>query len=496
MKKYIVWLAVFFILQLSVCPFVTLAVDNKAGVKSAGSSDYLVEDLTDHQAARQTDRKINWADISVLNMKTAVKIALFDNPGIEAAKHRILQARAKIDQARSAYWPRLDVNAAGSRSETSKNTYDDNLATARFFNSNAAIDNPEDYYSTSLTATWVIFDGFERKFSNLAAKYGEKASSAFLEDTRRLLCSSVARTYFSGQLALENIAIAKADKEFNHGQLKDAQARYRVGTGSLSAVFNFQVRENQAKTSLINQEYEYRTTMFGLAALLGIPGACIPEHVSLAKLGPETKAELCTPRVEELIADAVEKRSDLRQARWNIKNSEAQISLARAEYYPSLAVTGSVEGERSEDSHFGQDDLGNRIQLSLSYNIFSGGATRASVSQARQQTLELEKNLEELILSVNADILEAGAWVERAQIQVKLQRETVDLVQRTRDLVEKEYNAGQASLVRLNEAQKDLTTARGNLALALVGLRQAWVQLDTRAGTILNRFQTGQHQKI
>ena len=102
--------------------------------------------------------------------------------------------------------------------------------------------------------------------------------------------------------------------------------------------------------------------------------------------------------------------------------------------------------------------------------------------------IELDKRLEELILSATSDIRSSAALVITAQSQVALQRENVDLVQRTRDLVEKEYNAGQGSLVRLNEAQKDLTTAQSNLALALVGLRQAWVELETRAGTILAAY--------
>jgi outer membrane protein TolC len=58
-------------------------------------------------------------------------------------------------------------------------------------------------------------------------------------------------------------------------------------------------------------------------------------------------------------------------------------------------------------------------------------------------------------------------------------------VRRTRDLVEKEYSAGQASLVRLNEAQRDLTTAMGRLALARAALRQAWFNLETDTGRIL-----------
>ena len=114
--------------------------------------------------------------------------------------------------------------------------------------------------------------------------------------------------------------------------------------------------------------------------------------------------------------------------------------------------------------------------------------TRAKVRETRHRKEELEKSLENLILSAAADIRNSAALVVTAQNQVRLQRQNVDLVQRTRNLVEKEYNAGQGTLVRLNEAQKDLTTARGNLALALVGLRQAWIELETRTGEILAAY--------
>jgi outer membrane protein len=114
--------------------------------------------------------------------------------------------------------------------------------------------------------------------------------------------------------------------------------------------------------------------------------------------------------------------------------------------------------------------------------------TQSQVSEARHRKVELEKSLEELTLSVSSDIRSSAASVAMAQTQVALQRENVELVQRTRDMVEKEYNAGQESLVRLNEAQRDVTTARSNLALALVALRQAWIELETRTGMILASY--------
>jgi outer membrane protein TolC len=57
--------------------------------------------------------------------------------------------------------------------------------------------------------------------------------------------------------------------------------------------------------------------------------------------------------------------------------------------------------------------------------------------------------------------------------------------------VEKEYAAGQTSLVRLNEAQRNLIQAQGWLALARVSLRQAWQGLKAATGEILAPFDVG-----
>lgn len=471
----IIWLAIPMICWMVILPPEVISMETATMGSSVGEHP-------------DSAMKVDWAAMSTLDLDAAVAIAMAGNPGLEASAARVRQAKAQVDQARSTYWPRLDANASGARVKLSENTFQQNTAAARLLTPTATIEDPEEYYNADLTASWTLFDGFERKFSNASARYGEHSSAAALKDARRLLISAVAFSYFSAQLALENISIANADEAFNQRQLADAEARQRVGTGSLSDVLNFQVRKNQAKTIRINQEYRYEIALYGLAALLGLPESRLPTHVQLARLSSETPAELVTPAVNELILGAIDHRPDIQQVQWNIKRTEAQVKIAQSDYYPTVFVAGSLDGERTGDLEFGQDDFGNRVQVGLSYNLFAGGFTRAKVREFRQRKVELDKRLEELILSATSDIRSSAALVTTAQTQVALQREIVDLVQRTRDLVEKEYNAGQGSLVRLNEAQKDLTTARGNLALALVGLRQAWVDLETRSGVILATY--------
>ena len=477
MNKCIVWIAILMFSSMVAMPLVGVAQEADTTGETPG------EKVAD-------GLPVDWESMKTLDLQTAVEIALAGNPGLEAAAARVRQAKAQVEQARSTYWPRLDANAAGARIKSAENLYLQNLAVARLLDPSASIDKTDEFYTADLTASWTLFDGFERKFSNASARYAEQSSAAALNDARRLLISAVALSYFSAQLALENIAIAKADEAFNQRQLSDAEARQRVGTGALSDVLNFQVRKNQAKTTRISQEYQYEIALYGLAALLGLSESRLPNDVQLARLSPETETELSSPPVNDLIGKSKELRPDIQATEWQIKQTAAQIKIAQSDYYPTIVIAGAVDGERTGDAGFEQDDFGNRIQVGLTYNLFAGGFTRARVREARQRKLEFEKRLEELVLEATAEIRDSAALVTTAQIQLALQRENVDLVKRTRNLVEKEYNAGQGSLVRLNEAQRDLTTAQSNLALALVGLRQAWVELETRTGNILNTYGT------
>jgi len=295
----------------------------------------------------------------------------------------------------------------------------------------------------------------------------------------------VASAYFSAQLALENIAIAKADEAFNQRQLTEAEARYRIGSGALSDVLNFKIRVNEAKTSLINAERIYEEALFGLAALLGMPGSRFPGDMTFARLKQETDEEMKQPNPDTMTAYALLHRPDIAANDFVLKQTEAQIKIARSRYYPFVNLAASVDGDRTEDPGFSQDDFGSRIGLNLTVNLFSGGSDRAKIREAKYRHLEQQQILEDLKLQVSSQVRSSSNLLFSTQRQLVLQRANTDLNRQNRDLVEKEYAAGQVSLVRLNEAQRDLTTAQSRLALALASLRQAWFNLETDTGRIL-----------
>ena len=432
--------------------------------------------------------KVDWNALQVLDLAMAEQIALTGNPTIAAAKARVRQAEERISQARSTYWPRLDANANAARVWLSENDYQTSLRSAQIFNPLAAVEDPSNHYQADLTLSWLVFNGFARRLNSKSAQYNRDQFVYSREDTKRILLLSVASAYLAAQLALENIMITHSDEQFYRDRLEEAKARRQVGTGSLSDQLNFEVRVNAAISDRIMAERVYEAARYSLAALLGIENASLPEHVRLAELHPETPDEMNHPDTVNLIDYAYDHRPDLLLQDVALKNSQVGVKIAKAGFYPTINLTGSVSGNREEDYQFEEDDFGNTVGVLLTYNLFAGGLDRAKTREARQKEIEAVKALESKQLSVAADIRGSVADLRAAQDQLLLLRSNAELIRQNRDLAEMEYNAGQGSLVRLNEAQRDLTAAQNRLALALVSMRQAWYAVEADTGRILDQF--------
>lgn len=423
-------------------------------------------------------KEVELENLSELDLSTAQVIALSDNPGLEAAKARVIQATDRLKQARALYYPTVDLSASMGQTRLSDNNY-------ALQQSGAAAEQTKKSYGLSLSASWVIFDGFARKMTNLMAQQGAEESLQAKRDGQRLLLQSVAGAYYGAQLANYDIAIARADEEFNRRQLEDARVSYDQGAVSLSTVLNFEIQVNSAKTRILQAERAYQVTLYGLAVLMGRQEAELPVDLKLVSLTMIEQKNYSSPRVEDLLPIAFLTRPDVKMMEQLVQRSQANVEKLKSENYPTIAVKSSVDGESSENIGLEEDDFGSSIGLTLSYNLFRGWGDEARIAEAKSVHREAQYDMKRLRNQVTLEVREAVADLLLAQKQLLLQRETTELVSRTRDLVEVGYSAGQESLVRLNEAQRDLVKSQSNLALALVAVYNLSFGLETVTGASL-----------
>ena len=456
----------------------------------------------------------------LLNLAAAQRIALRDNPSLKAAAARVEQAKRRVEQARSAFFPNVGAGWSVAETHLDENSYGaarrqatagplNAAASAATFPRSAspypllaaidssvypavkaararnAVDDDITTYGASLSAHWLLFDGLAREFTYAAARFGAQESEAAHLEAKRLLLSAVASTYYGVALAREEMHVAEADEAFNERLVTEAKARREAGAGSLSDALNFEVRMNGARAARIRAEQAYAMAMVGLAELLALPESAFPQGTELAPLEEETSADLAVPDVETLVERALTQRPDLRLSEHALARNDRIARARRGALFPEVSATAAKTAQSVEDSHINEDDFSTVVGLNVSYTLFAGGRNRAQWAEAQAAREEARHNLHQAELTVVADVRGAAERLTSAQKQLVLQRANADLVQRNRDLVEKEYRAGQASLVRLNEAQKDLTTAQGQLALARVTVQQAWHDLRTATAEIL-----------
>jgi len=411
----------------------------------------------------------------LLTLARAKRIALENSPTLASALERVSQAREAVAQAKADRLPTLSATAGCDYTEATDNS---------------ASDYDETLYTSQLSATQVLFDGFYRKYTQLSAQYGEQISQAARDEVRNLLAWSVAQAYLNVQLARENIKIAESDMAFNQAQANEAVAKEKSGSGSYSDVLNFKSKVNSAKSAMLSSRQDLVESLHGLAALLGYKDARLPQGMTIVPLEAESadmesaEVETTTMPLESLDANMEEllgQRPDLERAGLAVDQAEAGIRMARAGYYPIISLTGGY-GTSAGDDFTDTDDMGAFLGISVSIDIFSGGATRSRVREALSAKREYEQDLAEARISAVSDIRSSAQATATAREQLALQQENTSLIQTTRDLVEKEYGAGQASLVRLNEAQNDLVGAMGDLAIAKVSLILALENFDYYTG--------------
>ncbi len=425
--------------------------------------------------------------VQVLDLATAQQIALADNPSLAAAAERVEQARQRINQARALYYPSVDAGGIAASGRMSAA----DAAVQSMLLGGADIDRNTEKYRLSLGASWLLFDGFSRKFSNLIAEYGQQESEQARRDGMRLLLQSVAESFYGAQLALYNKAIAEADFSFNSKQADEAKISMDAGAGSLSAVLNFQVQMNNASTDILLAERNYDLALYGLAVLLGRESGKMPDGLALVPMKMVAENEFAELSTEQLLDAAASNRPDLLRQEFSLQRAESTVGANQASYYPQLSLNGSVDGNRIDDMGFEGDDFGSTVAVNLSYNLFRGGGDRARVAEAKAYRREAARTLDQQKNKVQSEVRQAITRLEQAREQLLLQRASVKLVEQSRNLVEEGYKAGQESLARFNEVQRDLVRTQSRLALSLISLYTYRQALRTTTGESLSPYLTG-----
>jgi NodT family efflux transporter outer membrane factor (OMF) lipoprotein len=387
------------------------------------------------------------------------------NLDIAAATARFIQADA---QARIAGAPLLP-NVSGSGSENNNRTSGSSASGL----TNGGRETVT--YGASLSASYELdFWGKNRD----AAQAAEETAVAnrFDRDVVALTTlTTVANAYFQVLASQDRIRTSQRNIASATRILDAIKQRLSAGTGTdLDVAQQESVLANQrALVPPLKQTLDQNIN--ALATLVSRP----PEAV---RVTGGTLNQIASPRVTPgLPSELLTQRPDIRRQEAQLASATANVGNARAQFFPSIQLTGQGGYQSSALSSLFQPHAAFFSMVgSLTQPIFDGGKILGNFEYTRARQDELLQTYRKTVVQSFADVDNALMSIRQTTEKLRLQREVVAASRRAFQLAGDQMRAGTADIVTVLNVQLTLFQAEDSLVqaqlarlLAIVSLYQA-----------------------
>ena len=387
------------------------------------------------------------------------------NLDIAAATARFIQADAQARIAGAPLLPSLSGTGQEAYSRTSGSS------ASGLTNGGREVVN----YQASLSASYELdFWGKNRD----AAQAAEETAHAnrFDRDVVALTTLiSVANAYFQVLGSQDRLRVAERNIASAQRILDAIKQRLSAGTGTdLDVAQQESVLANQrALVPPLRQTLEQNIN--ALATLVSRP----PESI---KVAGGSLNRIGIPRVTPgLPSEMLTQRPDIRRQEAQLASATANIGNARAQFFPSIQLTGQGGYQSSALSALFQPHAAFfSLVGSATQPIFDGGRILGNFEFAKARQDELLQTYRKTVVQAFADVDTALTNVRETTIRLRLQRDVLTASRRAFELAQEQLRAGTADIVSVLQVQLTLFQAEDALVqaqlarlLAIVSLYQA-----------------------
>ena len=419
---------------------------------------------TDFYAERQistsSEADLAWWDLfKDPVLQSLIREALKNNYDLQVALARVEQERSLAGVTRSEYFPQVGYGASISGQR----------APFPFVASHT-------YYSYNLNTIWEI-DLFGRiRRLNEAQRAVYFASEEAKRDVRLLVLAEVAQGYFQLRALDADLEISRRTVKSFQDTLDIFQRKFEGGAASglevaraRAALANVAAAIPDLKRQIVAQEA-------ALNLLLGRNPGAIDRGAALAD-------QFDPPDVPTgLPSQLLERRPDVRQAEETLMAANANVGVAKANFFPTISLTGLLGGVSPQLSELTAGGKAWSLAGNLAGPLFTAGRLkneyRAALAQRDQARIAFEKTVTQAFGEVSSSLSahqELAKAYENELISVGAYRESVQLSS-------VRYDSGLASYLEIIDAEIQMYPVELSAIIYDLGRKVALVNLYRALG--------------
>jgi outer membrane protein, multidrug efflux system len=392
-------------------------------------------------------------------LQDLIRKALTNNYDVRIAAQRILEQQAQVRITRSQEFPTITVGGTGIGA-----TLPSSLGTQ--------IGSPLVDGSFNVSAAWTPdFWGLYRRQTE-AARAQLLAQVWAQRAVRLTLVQQVATAYLQIRALDTQLEITRQTIKVREDSVALTRTLESGGSVPLSDVRQAEQLLYAATSEVPQLEEQIQQEENAIALLLGENPGTIA-HQDPSALAPPPQ-DLPTGIPSRLL----ERRPDIQQAEATLIAANAQIGVARAQFFPSLSISasGGVGGD-SLSSIF--DPAGKTIYGigSLAQPLFEGGKLRGQLQLSQETQKEMVLNYQKTIAGAFRDVSNALIALNKQRAYREQQEKLVEAAKDATRLARIRYQGGSTGYLEVLTTDSNLFSAQLNLVTAQQGEALTLVQL-------------------
>ncbi len=409
------------------------------------------------------------AQTPAVTLDEAIRLAQHAQPSVVQAQGSARNARAQVRSATGAYLPSLNATTSGSRDYSERPTTNSSSGSVQSGSTNNV--------NFGLTSSIDIFTGFRRGADSRAAKATRTAADASLTDAESQAALTATQQFFDVLAAQQLVRVREASVTQAEEQLKLSVAKLHVGSATRSDSLRSLVNLGTAQLALVSAQSNVAATQATLGRTLGLDGRVAATDdsayysftaaVDTAELQQEALAN--SPSVQAAAASAAAAR--------------AQVSSAKAAYWPTLALSGSANWSGSNQTANDYQLFARRsLALGLSWPIFNKFQREQTIVTRTSNAEAAEATAADTRRQVQAAVTTQAAALEAAKVRIDITRTSVEAAGEDLRVVQERYRVGAATILDVLTSQSALAQAQVDAVNARFDYLKAKAQIEALIG--------------
>jgi len=416
-----------------------------------------------------------------ISLDEAIAIALHDNRALKAAGFGSEAARDEIGVARGAMIPRLDAGENVSYTDSPVQVFSNLLLQQDFGAANFALNQLNhpaflSNFQSQVRLSFPLFAGGRLIAAYRVAGFAADAERWQEIQTRQRVEFGVIQSYYTAVLAEQRVAVVYRALAAARAHLKQTEDQFGHGMAVNSDVLRTNVLVGSLEQDRIQSESQLKIAWAALAHALG------DEDQRLAPLQKPVELEGAAPppgQLDALVARAIAQRPEIEIANSRVKQAQQAITVARADYLPTVEIAGVYENDSERFARAGNNAA---LLVTGHLNLFNGLATQSKVDVAQAELSRARVLNDDLRRSLALEVETSYRTLVAAEQGLEVARRDTAYAESALKILEDRYGSGLATNVAVMDAQTAREEADMRLVSAQVGVAVDRAALNLASG--------------